>query len=329
MAIFNKTVAGKLSAYFQHKLGMFVYRNGWLKGDCPNCGKEKKFGINIGLNRSNCFSCGENIKPLELLKKTEGFERTSQLWPFLRGLTDIDPYYESSSIVSNKEETQVKAQLPESFTFIDLGDSELARLARKYMKSRGFSISRLADKGVGYCTSGEYGGCIILPTYVRGELVYYTGRRFINLGEKFKNPKVEDFNVGKAQILHNIEALGLYRKVYIVESYLNAETLGDNAVAQFGKDASAWQKTQYISSKASEFVIMLDPDALEQAYRLAYTLSSFKKVKVVIFPDGEDVNDLGKVKSKELEKSSKWLTTGDCLRGINYEKARLQYESQY
>ena len=37
---------------------MFVYRRGWLKGDCPECGKDKKYGVNIALNRTNCFSCG-------------------------------------------------------------------------------------------------------------------------------------------------------------------------------------------------------------------------------------------------------------------------------
>ena len=42
----NSDKKKKLNSYMQSKLGMYEYRRGWLKGDCPECG-EHKFGVSI------------------------------------------------------------------------------------------------------------------------------------------------------------------------------------------------------------------------------------------------------------------------------------------
>lgn len=73
----NSNIKGKMHQYFIKKIGAFDYRNSWMKSDCPYCGGEKKFGINLSNNRCNCFKCGEHPSPLSLvmyLESTDSFQ---------------------------------------------------------------------------------------------------------------------------------------------------------------------------------------------------------------------------------------------------------------
>jgi len=36
--VFNNEIKNKINEYLLKKLGMYDYRRGWLKGDCPSCG---------------------------------------------------------------------------------------------------------------------------------------------------------------------------------------------------------------------------------------------------------------------------------------------------
>lgn len=73
----NNHTKGRLHEYFRYKLKAFDYRKGWMKSDCPYCGGEKKFGINLSNNRCNCFKCGEHPSPISLvmyLESTDSFQ---------------------------------------------------------------------------------------------------------------------------------------------------------------------------------------------------------------------------------------------------------------
>ena len=73
----NGNFKGRLHQYFMRKIGAFDYRHSWMKSDCPYCGGEKKFGINLSNNRCNCFKCGEHPSPISLvmyLESTDSFQ---------------------------------------------------------------------------------------------------------------------------------------------------------------------------------------------------------------------------------------------------------------
>ena len=67
-------------------------------------------------------------------------------------------------------------------------------------------------------------------------------------------------------------------------------------IATMGKAISAYQINEIIKSPVERIIILLDPDAKEQAINLALKLVSYKKVKVVYLPDEKDCNDLGRKK---------------------------------
>lgn len=307
----------KLAAYFKQRLGMFDYRRGWLKGDCPSCNKEKKFGVNIDKNRTNCFVCEYNKSPIDTVCEIEGFKTRHEGWDFIKTFEDVE--YLEAPVVPLK---QVDVKLPESFKLLSLGSSNYSKAARNYMKSRGFDPDELSMKGIGYCTKGEYFGYIILPYYKEGKIVYFTTRLFLGNGSKFKNPKIEEFGIGKNMLIYNIDALNIYTKIYIVESITNALTIGDEAIALGGKLLSNYQRSCILRSQVEKLIVILDSDAmLEAIVDLALKLVYHKKIKIIKMPHEIDVNQLGKKKTMKLVNKAKYLNHRDLIVLKNkYEK---------
>jgi len=126
---------------------------------------------------------------------------------------------------------------------------------------------------------------------------YFITRAYMTNGPKFNNPKADEFGIGKAMLIYNVDCLEIYKTVYIVESVMNAKTLGDNATATDGKKISKYQLNIYKKSSVERFIIILDPDAYEEAIDLALELVMSKKVKVILLDEGTDVNDIGRKKT--------------------------------
>lgn len=297
----NEALKKKITDYFVSKHGCAPYANrGWYKGYCPNCGKFK-FGFRLSDNRVNCFFCGPMGTPLKAIMQIEGFNTLPEVYNFLKTFEGLE-YYEGPS----KKETFVKTiTLPETFKLLTLGKTEMAKLARGYMRKRGFNPLSLSMLGIGYCTGGDHAGQIILPFYRQGRLVYYIGRRYILFGvNKFDNPDAEQFGIGKTELIFNEDALQVFDTIYIVESVINALTLGANAIAIMGKKISPIQLSKILRSPCKRVVICLDPDAWVDAVQLGLKLVEHKQVKVIRFPTGKDVNDLGRKWVREARKAT-------------------------
>lgn len=292
MQEFNKSIRGKLFAYFQSKLRTKKSSNNWYRSDCIFCGGHQSMGINIEQFKAHCFKCGEKHTPITLLMSMESFETKAQAHGFLKIQQEYEAY--DRMAIGTEKRVVREINLPESYTSIISGDSVRAKAARAYMKSRKFDLNKLALDGVGYCTKGEYEGYIIFPFYRKGKLVFFQGRKFMGGGPKMKNPEVADFGIGKTQLIFNEDALFMYSKVYITESVTNSLTMGDMGSGLLGKSCSSYQLNKLVLAPFTSAVIILDPDALKEAYMLAMQLVQFKKVKVVELPKEKDVNDIGK-----------------------------------
>ena len=298
----NGNIKGKMHQYFVKKLGAYLYRKGWMKVPiCPYCGGEKKLGINLSGNRCNCFKCGEHPSPVGLIMYLENTDSFNEVLKILQA-GDYEGFEFKEEKVELKERKDF--YLPEGFRGLKTGDSILARSARKYLKGRGFDIDTLAAKGWGYCNSGKYLGYIIIPFKEHGQLTYFNTRLYIGAGPKYNNPEVDITGLGKSFIIYNVDALEMYKTIYICEGAINAETIGENGIATGGKAVSRYQVNKMIKSSVEKFVILIDPDAKDKALDLAFKLVPFKKVKVVFLPDGEDVNSLGKARTLEYVRST-------------------------
>lgn len=306
---YTEETASRLYTYFIETLDMKENNKNWLVGDCPHCGKKKKFGINVHINMANCFVCGDRTSPLGVVKKLEGFNTFNEVYQLINK-------YEAFSIDlaeaikpdKAKERVKIVKALPKEYKMVGLYDSKMEQLVRKQLKARGFGLTKAMMLGFGYCGTGEYAQRLIIPFYRNGKIIYFNSRSLIQLGAKYKNPSEEEFGIGKGHIIYNHDALNFFNKVWIFEGVLNAATIGPNATAMGGKQLSKWQINEVINSKCKRVVIALDDDAYEQAIKLALSLAPFKKVKILRFPKGKDANDLGNKATKSLEKQTPYLT---------------------
>lgn len=329
---YNVLIRPKIESYFRESLGLKDYKNGWLKGDCPFCGRELKYGYHPEQERTNCFICGANHRPLNAIMELEDFKSHIETWRFLKTYEDAPYHYQQQ--VKAIERRQVI--LPESFTLLSLGEGQLGKLARKYMKGRGFDIDTLSLSGVGYCSSGKYLGYIIIPYYKMGNLIYYTSRKFINHdGPKIKNPPMEDFGLGKNQLIHNIDAIFVYSEIIIVESITNEFTLGENATAIGGKFLSNYQLNDFLNSNVSRYTLVYDPDAYGKSLELALKISPLVSTRVVKLPSVKlpngsykDVNDWGFEKSWEFINKTPFKTYSEFYKeyiDFKYERIKSTY----
>lgn len=308
--------------YFIDHWGMWEYTRGWLKGDCPYCGAEQKFGVHVGTNRVHCFKCDTHASPLATIAYIEDLtipEARAIIYTF-QGLK----YHEEKAV----EYERKHVNFPEGYQLLTQGRGQVAKSARAYIeKKRGLDVKALALKGFGYCDSGPLFGYIIMPFYFRGELVYYQTRNFLANGPKFNNPKIEDFGIGKSSLVYNVDSLWVYESTHIVESVFNAETIGDNAIAIAGKSISRYQLNTIISSPVKRINILLDPDAYyEKAIPLALTLSLHKQVKLVNLPDNQDVNSYGRTRTMLLKRKTIPQTYNQLLNlKHEYERTQLTY----
>lgn len=304
MREYNKSIKGKLFKYFKQRLKIKRSTSGWWRCDCPFCDATFAFGINLEKKSTKCFRCPESNSPITLLMKLERFETYAEASKFL----NIQQEYESYEAYTYRRIERKEVQLPREFTSIAVADGILGKGAQRYMKKRGFDITEMAMKGVGYCLSGEYEGYIIFPFYVKGKLVFFQGRKFIGSGPKMKNPAKETFGVGKTDWIYNQDALFMYKTIYLVESITNANTIGDRAIAIGGKDISDKQLSLILGSPCSNLIILLDDDAIKQAVQLALQTVNYKKTKLIPMPEKKDVNDLGKKRTIALVTKENYKT---------------------
>lgn len=301
---YNSKVNFKLNEYFLQRHGMVNYRKGWLKGDCPSCGKEMKFGVHIAQNRTNCFICGYNERPMQVLASIEGLQTQNDIMNFLGTFEGIE--YIETQVEYFTEKQNV--ELPESFKLIILGKSIIANKARATLKKRGFNLTELAMRGIGYCTRGDYANRIIIPFYAKGKLVYWNARAILFGDIKFKNPSTDELGIGKSLLMFNVDALAMQRRIYLLESATNALTIGERGVAILGKILSNHQLSQILRSPVKEVIIILDEDAWNYTLQAALKLVMYKKVKVIKMPEEIDVNDMGRKETLKLVKAAPWET---------------------
>lgn len=310
--MYNDNLKSKFFTYINERIALKLSTKGYYRGDCPFCEGHYTFGINFDTGKSNCFKCDEGKTNLVGVVK---FIANVKTFPeVVKALSMVDDYGFIFKAKKEVEEEVVPLELPEGYTRIDMGSGEYHRLVVNYLvKQRGLRKSLLIDRGIGYSTTGHHADYIIIPYINMGKLVYYTARRFIGSGPKFKNPEQTKHGIGKSQVIYNQDALLLYNKVRLVESATNALTLGERGVALGGKSLSPYQKWLILKAPVERYDIILDKDAELEAVELALSIVEHKETKVVFLPDNRDVNQLGRKLANRLIRENTYKNRKDLL----------------
>jgi DNA primase len=274
---------------------------------CPKCNHQKpKLEINLhtnekGENTFACWVCGFKGKTIKsLLKQLQvPAEQAYEILKYVRKGDEIG-YAPTTSVELPKE---FQALYTASHTSI------IANKVRKYLYRRGFTDRDFLKYNIGYCTSGEYAGRVIIPSYnENNQLNFFVGRTFEDAYHKYRNPESSKDIIGFENLIN------WSQPIILVEGVFDAIAVKRNAVPILGKSLSKSLIKKIVSSTVEDIYIALDRDALKKALQyVEQFLNMGKKVYLVDMQD-KDPSEMGFVNFTHHVQQAEEMDLGKLLR---------------
>jgi DNA primase len=281
---------------------------GQISFDCPVCSHEIK-GLDEGDGKGNlevnykrsvykCWVCAETHNTYgSLYKLLKKYGNPKQLKKYLLLKPEDDG--------EQPKRNFVQVRLPKEF--IPFKDASLGlkmtpyyKQAMNYLQKRNVTDLMIQMYNIGFCYSGHYEHRIIVPSYdSENRLNYFIARSYLNDTKmKYKNPEVD-----KESLIWNEHLINWDEPVYIVEGAFDSIFL-PNSIPMLGKFM-----TQNLFNKlydnAKKVIIVLDPDAWDDAFRLYHKLNCGKlmgKLWIVKLDGDKDIADLkGDLSNHEIK----------------------------
>jgi hypothetical protein len=253
---------------------------------CPFCNHHKpKLEINFhtnekGENPWECWVCetrGRTVRSLLRQLKTAPDVAREVLKYLPKG---VQTNYYSKDIVS----------LPEEYKPLYGADinSFAARRVKKYLYGRGLSDNDFIKYSIGYTTSGEYGGRIIVPSYTEsGTLNYFVARSYDNNFYKYRNPETSK------DVIFFENLINWNLPIVLCEGVFDAMAIKRNAIPLLGKSVNTSLYKKILTSNIKDIYIALDIDARKKALQIAEKFSNEgKRVFLIDLPE-KDPSDMG------------------------------------
>ena len=279
--------------------------------DCPVCSHEIKglehgdgkgnLEVNYKYNVYKCWVCAETHGThgsIYKLIKRFGNKKHLKNYELLRP--------EQTEDGSNRVYKPVK--LPDEF--IPFKDASMGlkmtpyyKQAYNYIKKRNITDLMLQIYNIGFCYRGIYENRIIIPSYDEDNRInYFIARSYLNNTRmKYKNPEAQ-----KEIIIFNEKLINWDETIYIVEGAFDSIFI-PNAIPMLGKFMSD-HLFKKLYENAKKIVIVLDPDAWDDAERLYHRINCGKlmgKVWIVKLEGDKDIadlkGDLGEYKIKQID----------------------------
>jgi len=253
---------------------------------CPFCNHRKpKLEINMhtneeGKNPWECWVCqtkGRTIRSLLYQLKTPKDEAQNILKYLPKG-AQIE--FKQLSIVELPKEFQPLHSASEN--------SVVANLVKKYLYERGLTSNDFIKYSIGYCTSGEYGGRVIVPSYSESnQLNFFVARTYDGNYFKYKNPEASK------DIIFFENFINWNTPIVLCEGVFDAISIKRNAIPILGKSVSSSLYKKIITSSVKDIYIALDDDAKDRAVQIGEQfLNQGKRVFIVNLPD-KDPSEMG------------------------------------
>ena len=268
--------------------------------NCPLCNHRKpKLEINFATNEK-----GEN--PWECwVCQTRGRTIRSLLYQLKvpkEQAAEILKYLPKSQQYTFK--TTPALALPEQFQPIynSSSTSVVANLVKKYLYERGLNDNDFIKYNIGYCTAGEYGGRIIVPSYnASNQLNYFVARSYDGNYFKYKNPETSKDVI----IFENL--INWDVPIILCEGVFDAMAIRRNAIPLLGKSIPNSLMSKIVSSKCTDIYIALDNDAKKKAFEYSEKLLNMGKNVYMVELQDKDPSEMGFIKFTEHIQSAQKL----------------------
>lgn len=253
---------------------------------CPFCNHRKpKLEINFGGNEKGenpwecwvCQSRGRTIKSLLHQLKTPK-DQALEILRFVKKGGNYE-YREVASL-----------ELPKEFQLLaDASNTSIiANKVKKYLYERGLNDNDFLKYSIGYCTAGEYGGRILIPSFNEANsLNFFVARTFENNYFKYKNPEASK------DIVFFENLINWDQPIILCEGVFDAIAIKRNAVPILGKAVSNSLLKKIITGKAQDIYIALDKDALKQALEYCEKFLNLGKRVFLIDMQEKDPSEMG------------------------------------
>ena len=253
---------------------------------CPFCNHRKpKLEINMATNEKGhnpweCWVCqtkGRTIRSLLRQLKTPK-ETANEILKYLPKGSEIE--YKQLSIIELPKEYQP--------LYSASSTSVIANLVKNYLYGRGLSDIDFIKYSIGYCTSGEYGGRVIIPSYSESnQLNYFIARSYDGNYFKYKNPEASK------DIVFFENLINWNAPIILCEGAFDAIAIRRNAIPILGKNISTSLYKKIITSNLTDIYIALDQDAQDVALKIAEKLISAGFKVYLIELSGKDPSEMG------------------------------------
>ena len=253
---------------------------------CPFCNHHKpKLEIDMhtneeGKNFWECWVCqtrGRTIRSLLYQLKTPK-EQSNEILKYLPKGSYIE--YKGLSIIELPKEYQPLYSATKT--------SVVANLVRKYLYERGLTDNDFIKYGIGYATTGEYGGRVIIPSYSQSnQLNFFVARTYDGNYFKYKNPEASK------DIIFFENFINWNQPIILCEGVFDAMAIRRNAIPILGKSLSTSLYKKIITSPLKDVYVALDTDARDRALEIAeQLLNQGKRVFLVNLPH-KDPSQMG------------------------------------
>jgi DNA primase len=282
---------------------------GQMSFDCPVCSYDIKgldhgdgkgnLEVNYKYNVFKCWVCAEShethgsifklvkkfgnpkqLKNYLLLKPDEGEDFSKRVYKTVKLPQDFIPFKEASE---------------------GLKMTPYYKQAYNYIKSRNITDLMVQMYNIGFCYRGIYENRIIIPSYdCERRINYFIARSYLNRTKmKYKNPEAQ-----KELIIFNEYLVDWNETIYIVEGAFDSIFI-PNAIPLLGKFMSDHLFHTLYEKVKGKIIIVLDPDAWNDAERLYHKLNCGKlmgRVFAIKLEGDKDIADLqGKLENYKIK----------------------------
>ena len=263
---------------------------------CPVCddgGNKGNLEINYSKLVMKCWKCSSEDDGLKgsLRKLVQEYGNRRDLKMYDDITEDYRPEYTRKEFDENYKPY---IKLPKEYIKLSTAKNTLEyKQAMTYLKGRELTNDIIEKYEIGFCCEGDYSGRIIIPSYdVDGDLNYFVGRSYVGHKQTYKNPDVE-----KTQVIINNLSINWDSTIYIVEGMFDMIGLGiDNCIPLLGKVLHDKLYLELIRKSKGYIVLLLDPDAKINMYRiyqkLQNTLELHDRIRVIDLPLNMDIADI-------------------------------------
>lgn len=253
---------------------------------CPFCNHRKpKLEINMATNENGknpweCWVCetkGTTIRSLLYQLKVPK-NQSAEILKYLPKGSQIE--YKGISILEIPEEYQLLASASNT--------SVIANNVKKYLYERGLSDNDFIKYQIGYCTTGDYGGRIIIPSYSESnQLNFFIARTYDGNYYKYKNPEASK------DIVFFENLINWNAPIVLCEGVFDAIAIRRNAIPLLGKNMAQALYKKILMSATSDIYIALDSDAKNRALQISEKLLNQGKRVYLVEMKEKDPSEMG------------------------------------